>query len=69
MKPSNEIIDSIKEINHNKTEERTNIKRVKETSTSNTTSLVNDEYTVMAVQTSNITEIDNDAEAVISFNI
>ena len=50
-------------------EERTNIKRVKETSTSNTTSLVNYEYTVMAVQTSNITAIDNDAEAVISFNI
>ena len=44
-------------------------KRGKETATSNTTSLVNDVDTVMAVETSNITAIYNDSEAVMSANI
>ena len=39
-KPSNVIIDSIKERNHNNTRESTERKRGKETATSNKTSLV-----------------------------
>ena len=46
-KPSNEIIDSIKQINCNKTRESTKRKMGKEAVTSNTTSLVNDADTVM----------------------
>ena len=68
-KLSNEIIDSIKDINCNKMRERTNIKRGKETATSNTTSLVNDADTVLVVETLNITAIDNYAEAVMSAHI
>ena len=68
-KPSNEIIDSIKERNHNNMRESTKRKRSKETATSNTTSLVNGADTILVVETSNITAIDNDAEAVISVHI
>ena len=58
-KTSNEIIDSIKDINCSKTRETTKRKRGKETSTSNTTSLVNDVYTEIVVETLNITAIYN----------
>ena len=44
-------------------------KRVRGTATSNKKSLVNDTDTVMVVETSNITAIDNDAESVMSVNI
>ena len=68
-KPPNVITDNIKEINHNNTRESIKRKRGKETATSNTTSLVNDVDTVMAVETSNITAIYNDSEAIMSANI
>ena len=68
-KPSNGIIDSIKEINRNKTWENTKRKRGIETGTSNTTLLVNDTDNIIAVKTSNTTAIVNDEEAVISENI
>ena len=68
-KPSNEIIDSIKEINLNKTQEMIKRKRGKVKATSNTTSIVNDADSIMIEETSNITAINNDAEAVMSVNI
>ena len=49
--------------------EITKRKRSKEIATSNKSSLVNDADTIMVVETSNITVIDNYTEAVMSVNI